>query len=219
MSPVFAVTRLKSALRRVLVGFCIVAHLAVTTGFPLPESKELVAGAARFPCEKHRCGCRSAEHCWRSCCCMSAAEKLAWAKRNGVTPPDYVVDSEHDEVGRESASCCRSHRDRAEESAPCCAVARRSCCSLPAAAEPAGSAHEDQSQAPAERKYVWVDGIQAQHCQGLATIWVISGAVLPPPPPIRAPIEMAPPTWFVPRSICRWVSLSCPPDVPPPRCA
>jgi hypothetical protein len=44
----------------------------------------------RFPCEDCRCGCRSADHCWSCCSCHTLAERLAWAERNGVEPPDFV---------------------------------------------------------------------------------------------------------------------------------
>src|SRR6185503_19775254 len=44
-----------------------------------------------FPCMHHRCGCASAAACWHGCCCMSLAQKLAWAKEHGVTPPDYAL--------------------------------------------------------------------------------------------------------------------------------
>lgn len=43
-----------------------------------------------FPCQHCPCGCKTAEQCWRSCCCHTNAEKIAWAEKNGVTPPDFV---------------------------------------------------------------------------------------------------------------------------------
>ncbi len=220
MSPYFSLLRSEGAFRRVFVGLCVLAHLAVTTGFPLPQPKDLPAGSARFPCEKHRCGCTSAEHCWRSCCCMSTAEKLAWAKQNGVTPPDYLLAAAAREPEQDSAGSCCSHRRESEESPSCCAVAHRSCCSKSDDTELAKDATPgDHGQSPEAQQLVWVHGIQAQRCQGLATMWVIAGAVLPPPPPITAPVNVMPPVWFVPAKICRWQSLCSPPDVPPPRCA
>jgi hypothetical protein len=59
-------------------------------GIPLPvvssnKSNEL------FPCATSGCGCDSAERCWRSCCCHTLAERLAWAAENGVTPPAFAL--------------------------------------------------------------------------------------------------------------------------------
>lgn len=44
-----------------------------------------------YPCKGGRCGCKSAHQCWTSCCCNSPAKRLAWAKKNQVTPPSYAV--------------------------------------------------------------------------------------------------------------------------------
>ena len=46
-----------------------------------------------FPCAQRVCGCRSAEQCWRKCCCFSDAEKVAWADARGVALPDFVRQS------------------------------------------------------------------------------------------------------------------------------
>jgi hypothetical protein len=44
-----------------------------------------------FPCQSCGCGCKTAEQCWTNCCCFSPSERLAWAKKNNVSPPDYAV--------------------------------------------------------------------------------------------------------------------------------
>lgn len=214
MSPPFALLRFPSAFRRVLVGLCIIALLGVTTGFPLPQAKDLPAASTRFPCEKHRCGCATAEHCWRSCCCMSKAEKLAWAERNDVAPPDYLLAASDDAEQAEVHACCSRSRE-ADDPPARREVAERGCCAPPAESDP----HEEPAAAEATPQFAWVYGIQAQHCQGLATIWVVAGAVLPPPPPVAAPVDLSPPIWLSPPRICRWQSVSRNPDVPPPRCA
>jgi len=46
-----------------------------------------------FPCAQRVCGCRSAEQCWRKCCCFSDAEKVAWADSRGVELPEFVRQS------------------------------------------------------------------------------------------------------------------------------
>ncbi|GAB4385534.1 MAG: hypothetical protein Kow0022_11770 [Phycisphaerales bacterium] len=49
-----------------------------------------VSGPERYPCEAHGCGCSSAEECWHDCCCYTLDQRLVWAIRNGVQPPDDV---------------------------------------------------------------------------------------------------------------------------------
>lgn len=44
----------------------------------------------RYPCEGHACGCASADECWHECCCYTSHQRLVWAIRNGVTPPESV---------------------------------------------------------------------------------------------------------------------------------
>ena len=44
-----------------------------------------------FPCQDSPCGCKTAEQCWTNCCCKTPAQRLAWAKSNGVTPPKYAM--------------------------------------------------------------------------------------------------------------------------------
>jgi hypothetical protein len=44
-----------------------------------------------FPCMHRACGCRNAAACWKSCCCFTNKQKLAWAQERNIQPPDYVV--------------------------------------------------------------------------------------------------------------------------------
>jgi hypothetical protein len=44
-----------------------------------------------FPCSSCPCGCATAEQCWRSCCCHTLAERMAWAREHGVRPPEYAI--------------------------------------------------------------------------------------------------------------------------------
>ena len=60
---------------------------------PVPSVSLLQQGqlSQPYPCQASKCGCRSAEQCWTSCCCHTPAERFAWAKKHGVTPPTYAV--------------------------------------------------------------------------------------------------------------------------------
>lgn len=142
---------------------------------------------------------------------MSTHEKLAWAKKNGVTPPDYVLAAAEAETQQaETRSCC-DHA--AEKPTSCCsanqAPAARTCCTATA---------ERKCSTPRSPGNVdWVLGIHAQKCQGISTLWIVSGAVLPPPPPLKAPVDSAPPLWWSDSPVCIWQTVSRLPDVPPPQ--
>ncbi len=82
-----------------------------------------------FPCQDHACGCRDADSCWRNCCCMSKQEKLAWAARNSVTPPRFLLAKTDRQIGESRACdlrpslhgskrcCTASNGDKCEEHA------------------------------------------------------------------------------------------------------
>lgn len=96
---------------RLTAATTLAAFLVASVGYPLwsGEGKDL---SKPFPCMHRACGCRSAEQCWRGCCCFSNRQKLAWARENKVTPPDYVAaaaarESEARPTGR---SCCSTKK-------------------------------------------------------------------------------------------------------------
>src|SRR5882672_16023 len=78
--------------RRAMSTPTLAMYCMATFGVPLPASPRK-SGDEPYPCQSSRCGCMSAEQFWRSCCCTTLEERLAWAERNNVTPPDYVTPS------------------------------------------------------------------------------------------------------------------------------
>jgi len=66
---------------------CMVILVA---GVPLPVLSEK-STLSSFPCQNSPCGCNTAAQCWNKCCCLSDPEKLAWAEKNGVVPPAFLV--------------------------------------------------------------------------------------------------------------------------------
>lgn len=202
--------------RRAFVGLCVIAHLLSTIGFPLPRLDGIEQSSDRFPCQHHRCGCRSAEQCWRSCCCMTTQQKLAWARAHGVTPPNYVLArGELTDKPATSTTCCS---DANRQVAACCSASKAGavpgCCSDSTRhSENGGQQHKSDSP------IVWVIGAHAQKCQGIATWWITTGAVTPPPARVLLPTDHAPPRWSVHGWDCLWQSISPQPAVPPPRAA
>jgi hypothetical protein len=57
----------------------------------IPTTAHTKNPGERFPCENSACGCSSADVCWDRCCCHTDTEKLAWARRNRVVPPSFLV--------------------------------------------------------------------------------------------------------------------------------
>jgi hypothetical protein len=81
-----------------------------SVGVPLPAQNVKKSGDP-FPCQACACGCKDAESCWRNCCCHTQREKLAWAKRHGVTPPAFVIAAARREACCDEGStktCCSS---------------------------------------------------------------------------------------------------------------
>jgi hypothetical protein len=105
---------------RCISAVLLVAYALTAVGMPLPLSNRLAKSGELFPCAASKCGCDSAERCWRSCCCHTLAERLAWARRHGVRPPEYALakartaglhigwlaDSSH--VDQEPGKCCNA---------------------------------------------------------------------------------------------------------------
>ena len=62
----------------------------VALGLPMGSVVRKNAGQP-FPCQDCPCSCQNAETCWRNCCCMTDREKIAWAQRHGVVPPEFIL--------------------------------------------------------------------------------------------------------------------------------
>lgn len=213
MRPRFNTARIQFIRRRILVGLCVIAHLAVTTGFPVPRRGETKVESAPFPCQHHQCGCRSADHCWKSCCCMSMREKLAWASANGVKPPDYVIAAAAEEIAAVGSKCCNRRSDPGI-SICCSKHEAQACCSHDRSLN-RGNRH-DNCKGQNDRDE-WVIGIHALKCRGQGQAWVTTGAVAPPPALIEMPVDPAPPVYSVVAFLVVHQPVGQPPDVPPPR--
>ncbi len=151
--------------RRLFAALALVAYVASVVGFPLPLPAVSQDTSTPYPCQDHACGCLSAEQCWESCCCFSPAERLAWAREHGVRIPAAalarLVDAARDEQ-QATKTCC--HRSDA------CSHDCHDAKSGRSSAKPTKNARHGVR---------WLSGLQAQKCQGLTTLWLVSGANLP----------------------------------------
>jgi hypothetical protein len=196
-------------LARRFVAWALLATYATTaSGVPLPRFSAATSTESH-PCQTHRCGCATAEQCWKSCCCYSNGQKLAWAAERGVTVPEFVVAAARVEAAQPlsptpARACCRS---------------KRSCCEPSLiAGVPAGcdKAHDER---PDESSIEFVSLLQSERCRGTTPTWGGVAISLVPAPPARCPA-------FDPQ-VCRstpWPPAAKPqafssPSVPPPRAA
>lgn len=109
---------------RAVTSWCCTLFFTLSI-LPIPIQPSLIRAPSpneRFPCENSPCGCRSADQCWRNCCCKTASEKIAWARDHGVSPPNFVVQAARVESNsqRNKTNCC------------CAKSVRNSCKSSPA---------------------------------------------------------------------------------------
>lgn len=87
--------------RRWVTCVAVAAYALIVSGLPLPlglmdgggrsdaAGQRLLSGKDRsrpFPCRDKPCGCVSAEQCFKTCCCHTPAQLLAWARRNDLEP-------------------------------------------------------------------------------------------------------------------------------------
>lgn len=201
-------------LRRLITAVALAAYLGSVWGYPLPQIAA-VDTSTPFPCQHHRCGCQSAAQCWSNCCCFTPAERLAWAREHQVEIPTDVEATLLAAVAADSgavaghACCAHEHHDDHEHPATEASHCQKSAdekdhhCAACTANDPAGSIG-------------WVLGIEARKCRGLSTLWVTSGASLPP---VILPLwqyDWTPAGQIAP-SENRFASLLGAPPVPPPQ--
>jgi hypothetical protein len=163
--------RVRWPARRIVAALSLVGFLAVNVGFPVvePSGKDL---SQPFPCMGSACSCRSAEACWRGCCCHTNREKLAWAKKHGIKPPAYVFAAAASEATAAS-SCCVAKP--AGEATSCCSKGRVA----------------KKSEQRSSWQIAMVSTIAARKCQGLDQLWMILSAAAPLARPVIFSAEPA----------------------------
>ncbi len=221
--------------RRTIAGLALVSFLAASVGFPIPVFSRKKEADQPFPCQGHGCGCQTAEQCWRHCCCFTPEEQWAWARRHKVQPPPYAekpvrgwrtvrLRDRARNTSSQKCSCC-SRAGRKKMAAPRCqaCVAGRknhsSCCQkrVPRAAPKTSTRRKERPVfLQAKTGFRWHRGLVALKCQGESTLWMTSGALLPPPGPVTWSPVLAKVGWLSDRALAPSLRSFVPP-VPPPR--
>jgi len=188
--------RTRSRLRRTAIALFLAAnHLVVALGvpIPMPSADPQSSGNQPFPCMNCPCGCRTAERCWRNCCCFTMSQKLAWAKAHGVTPPAFVLEAS----AREGTNT--------DGSKPCCPH-----CHKKAAAKPVAGKHD-------ARQGDYVVLLKAMECEGSGPLGLLSSSPALIPPPVSFVPGETRVLGFVSCLVPALVSSFAEVPVPPPR--
>jgi hypothetical protein len=211
---------------------------AVALPFPLgilgQNGQSQKDSSERFPCQNRPCGCRSADQCWKKCCCFTNTQKVAWAKANCVAIPDYVIvaaNSEkcsQDEKQPNSKTCCSSkRRSSAKSKMATCSdppVSLAECCSGKVADAPTSDdprnevVIESAKSTPNVNPWKWVLAFKVAECEGVSTCWFcLPATVLPEPPQVLSAEDSQPDFCIAPSE--RLHSSTQKPPLPPPRLA
>jgi hypothetical protein len=197
--------------RRPITGLALVAYLLAVCGYPMPEpsSAEPTESSAAFPCQHHRCGCASAEQCWRSCCCFTKRERLAWAREHNVEIPQEFVATLNEDDHEHKASLCEhdAHGHKCEY----CAVTKTE-----AGEKRCEHCTSHDRSASEQRGTTWVLGFQAQKCHGISMLWISTGASTPGVRRIHWEFEWRVAGHVLVRSPVTLCTADAPP-VPPPQ--
>jgi len=199
----FALRRLPAVVIRcrLLRWSALVVYVCVSCGFsaPIPSGKDL---SRAFPCMYSRCGCQNADQCWRSCCCHTVSERLAWARAHGVAPPEYVHSLSEKAVPPVKKSCCTAHQPAAKTTHSCCS----------SHAERATCVHHRDTKP--ERG---VSFLQALRCRGLSANWIgMAPSVVSDQ--FECSISFQVIEWLTPSPVVL-PSQDLAPPIPPPRLA
>jgi hypothetical protein len=180
-------------IRRLTGGVALLSYVTSALGLPLPSPIKKDRSVP-FPCQDRACGCTSAEQSSHSCCCFTPEERRAWAERHGVTPTGCCGGgaSEKGECRGCSQACQGCEQEAGVDEKPCCV--------------------------PNGKSVRWSSGLSALRCKGQGTLWVTTGAVLPPPPPLTWCPSMPCTGWLAYPDIGVVTIAATPPD-PPPRLA
>ncbi len=210
-------------------GFCALAvYLVALVGLPVPEFAQGTSSASSakaYPCQHGRCGCSSAEQCWRSCCCTTLEERLAWARKNHVTPPAFVLEQLAEKKALAAStpqkttakSCCAHDQGDAEvEKVACHMQSART--ESGQASPPSCCSHSAEQSEPSKNSSStsWFCMVDAAKCSGLHSLWLALGSVITPPANVDYENELSPAGIVPPALQHRYTVSHCPP-LPPPR--
>jgi len=186
--------------RRLAAGTLLIWQLALALGLWLPLPGGTKNARERFPCETCGCGCLTADQCWRDCCCFTNEQRLEWARRNGVRPPEFVVAAAAAEAIAQAPPKC-----------PHCCQHKSKLSTRPAEVALGSGVPRD---ARASRG---ISALSALRCQGLLEYWQVLATAWPGLTPGVPEVETGPPGWLRAPPSQRHALLPPALPTPPPR--
>lgn len=220
MRPRRTWNKLTRGLRRGLLSAAAISFIVGAVGVPLPVALVKDRSVA-FPCMHRSCGCHDAADCKKHCCCFSSEEKLAWSDEHGVDPTPFVADdflaALPTKISHEPGCHTQgtSHLFAIVASVmPACVKGSvsQSCCAKKAAEPGSDLAH----RAVRHRGNQMLTIAAYRQCTGLASLWTLVHAALPPSKPVQCEFR-----WFVTGRVVQqtWslATVCFTPPTPPPR--
>ncbi|HEV3343931.1 MAG TPA: hypothetical protein VG125_26390 [Pirellulales bacterium] len=181
------------------------SFVVAAVGVPLPVGPAKDRSVA-FPCMDRSCGCHDAADCKKHCCCFSSEEKLAWSAEHGVDPTPFVDDR--------ALAALPTNGGNEHAASPACGACtgERSACDTNLAASCCA-----KKSPPAGHKTPGLLTIAAyRQCTGLASLWTLVHAALPPPNPVECEFHGLV-TGRVAQQGCLLAAIRLSPPTPPPR--
>ncbi len=213
----------RPSFRRCVCALLLAAFVVTAAGIPLPAGRHVQKSTDLFVCATSSCGCQTAEQCWRSCCCHSLAERLAWAREHGVRPPDFAIAQARAAGFDLSWLEKRGETRLASRSNSCCdpgkGSAAQSGCERPREVSPTKIVHSCCSQRREPRSENTTGGTvvgwQALKCGGHTMNWLTA---VPTLIDVRTDfaLDISPSTWLAPTNSDIAFGTSDLPTVPPP---
>lgn len=161
--------------------------LPISQPFHISTDKDL---SSPFPCQHSRCGCSDAESCWKSCCCHTKKEQIAWYASRDLQPPQCAIEEEE--------LLCEAEFSQEK-------VTHFNCCSQATSRMEHGLS-----------TVVFVDQDEAKRCGGLLTLFqLLSHCIVKPLDNSATQPEAT--HYLCVIADCRAVSLNIDPATPPPR--
>ncbi len=193
-------------------------YAVVATGLPMVARPVVTwdTSAERFPCEASACGCANAEQCWQSCCCHTLAQRVAWARREGVSFKGHKLGTPETAAAKldwpVSKSPVRKQNPGTRSRSASFGNPRQNCGSC-GSTETTSEETDQRSLATGRPRALSI--IQALACRGQATSWLTAEPVVSPPnfePPMPLLVHA-----FALEKQQLYELLSIPPSPPPPQ--
>ncbi len=168
----------KTLLHRWPAKLVLLGYVWMCCGGTIPASLLMSAATAKsvaekdrsvpYPCMDKPCGCRNAEQCFKSCCCSTKAERIAWAKQHHVAEHYLTIAEQAEEKPATVKSCCVS-----KATSLCCDSATKvetkplSCCARPSPQSKQPSEEPTKERQSSKRNFPGISLLAALRCSGL----------------------------------------------------